>query len=350
MNRSPASADPSIDSNQHVEEAQQWQYEQMDLDPVAHDTAGYSDGMEQALDAMPPHLPLLEAEAANKAGQHVSLFDDEIELQFDKPADRSAQNPGASSAAARIGINSGDDAAQNDIKEALKKLSGTIKQRATQQAQAVSASGQQRVLNNPTVEMALEKEAVQRAAANIRINPQLLHAQQDDLANVFNKAAAKHIGATAGVSAPLRTTAPADKQKKWSYQMLLETDALMKYTRQVINDFRGYFKHFHDHSLQRQELEWVIMVDNSGSMHSKKTQTAEALVLAIESLRRLECRFSVWRFGNKGPFGRVALKTFEEPFTYAIGQRILEGFTYNEGTYPGTNLKAIAQVGSANAA
>lgn len=188
---------------------------------------------------------------------------------------------------------------------------------------------------------------MQRAAANIRSDPRLLQAQRDDLADLYTKAAAEHIGATAGVSVPLRTNHLADKHKKWSYQMLLETDALMKYTRQVINDFRGYFKHFHDHSLQRQELEWVIMVDNSGSMHSKKTQTAEALVLAIETLRRLECRFSVWRFGNKGPSGRVALKTFEEPFTYATGQRILEGFTYNEGTYPGTNLKAIAQVGSA---
>ena len=82
------------------------------------------------------------------------------------------------------------------------------------------------------------------------------------------------------------------------------------------------------------------MVDNSGSMGSKKTQTAEALVLAIETLRR--GMLLLWRFGNKGASGHVALKTFEEPFNYATGQKILEGFTYSKGTHPGTNLQAIA--------
>lgn len=217
-----------------------------------------------------------------------------------------------------------------------------MRQRATEQVSQGLAAGQNCMQNTPVIELGLENEPVQRAAANVKLDPRITDSQREGAADIYTKAAAARVGALSGPSAPLIIQPQANKQKKWSYQLLLESDALMKFTRLVINEFRGYCKAFHEHTLQQQELEWVIMVDNSGSMGSKKTQTAEALVLAIETLRRLECRFFVWRFGNKGASGHVALKTFEEPFTYATGQKILEGFTYNEGTHPGTNLKAVA--------
>ena len=78
-------------------------------------------------------------------------------------------------------------------------------------------------------------------------------------------------------------------------------------------------------------------------MHISVEQVAESIVVIAETLRRLECRFGVWRFGGKGKNGCRILKSLDQPFDHLIGQRILEGFSYNEGTYPASNLESIAK-------
>lgn len=46
-------------------------------------------------------------------------------------------------------------------------------------------------------------------------------------------------------------------------------------------------------------MEFVFCLDNSGSMGGKKVQHAlTALVLLMDSLKKLECRFGVMRFGG----------------------------------------------------
>ena len=337
LSRSPAVSMPKADETPLPQEHQQWQYEQLELDQAGQGLSTYADGGDQPLDLLSSDV---QKPADSARGPLSFLAEQSLELQFDSV---SAPSKSAASLSARPGVHaSSGPSAQPSIQEVLSTLPAIIRQRAMEQTPVGPATGQNRMQNTPVVEMGLEREAVQRAAINIMLDPRMTDAQREGAASVYSKAPPERVGALSGPSAPLTAQPPADKHKKWSYQLLLETDALMKYIRLVINEFRGYFKAFHEHTLQRQELEWVIMVDNSGSMAGKKTQTAEALVLAIETLRRLECRFSVWRFGNKGASGHVALKTFEEPFTYATGQKILEGFAYNEGTHPGTNLKAIA--------
>ena len=50
-----------------------------------------------------------------------------------------------------------------------------------------------------------------------------------------------------------------------------------------------------------QAMEFAFCLDNSGSMGGKKIQHAlTALVLLMESLKKLECRFGVMRFGGVG--------------------------------------------------
>lgn len=337
LSRSPEVSLPEADEPLTPQEPQQWQHEQLTLDQAGQDQSGYMDDADQPLDLLSSDQQMPATEASR--GTLSFLGGKEIDLKFDSVNVSATAAP--SSSRPSYHVSSANTHDQN-VQQALDNLPAIMRQRATEPVSQGLAAGQKRVQNTPVIELGLENEAVQRAAANIKLDPRITESQREGYADIYTKAAAERVGAVSGPSAPLTVQPPADKHKKWSYQLLLESDALMRFTRLVINEFRGYFKAFHEHTLQRQELEWVIMVDNSGSMGSKKTQTAEALVLAIETLRRLECRFSVWRFGNKGASGHVVLKTFEEPFTYATGQKILEGFTYNEGTHPGTNLKAIA--------
>lgn len=72
-------------------------------------------------------------------------------------------------------------------------------------------------------------------------------------------------------------------------------------------------------------------------------QVAEAIVIIAETLRKIECRFGVWRFGGRGKTGNRILKSLDQPFDHLVGQRILEGFSFTEGTYPASNLERIAK-------
>ena len=48
---------------------------------------------------------------------------------------------------------------------------------------------------------------------------------------------------------------------------------------------------------QSLKMEWVIVVDNSGSMVRHEWSLCETLTLVIEFLRKLECQFAVVRVG-----------------------------------------------------
>jgi hypothetical protein len=58
-------------------------------------------------------------------------------------------------------------------------------------------------------------------------------------------------------------------------------------------------------------------------------QLMEALVMIFEALRRLELKFAVCRFGRKAVPPRM-LKMMDDPFTFDIGELILEALTFDE--------------------
>jgi hypothetical protein len=74
-------------------------------------------------------------------------------------------------------------------------------------------------------------------------------------------------------------------------------------------------------------------------MDGAKIQHAlEALVLLLETLRRLECRFAVVRFG--GETTQRCLKGMRDDMTLETGQRIIEMcLSPDEGTYPASAVK-----------
>lgn len=130
--------------------------------------------------------------------------------------------------------------------------------------------------------------------------------------------------------------------KKWGYQRLAETKSIIKFTNLVLKHFRALHERLHEGTDERHEFEWCILVDDSGSMSPFSNQSAEALVIMIEVLRKLECRFAVARFGAKND-KRPLLKNLEMPFDAALGQQILESFQYRHGTYMSTSLARVIE-------
>lgn len=76
-----------------------------------------------------------------------------------------------------------------------------------------------------------------------------------------------------------------------------------------------------------------------GSALRHEARLLEAMVFAIETLRRLECRFAVARFGDKG----AVLKRFDDPFNAGVGEQILSCMTYDEGSHPHRGLQGVCE-------
>jgi hypothetical protein len=77
-------------------------------------------------------------------------------------------------------------------------------------------------------------------------------------------------------------------------------------------------------------FEWVLLFDNSGSMSVRRNECAEALVLLVESLRKLECAFAVATFGNEGR--QVVVKNLADDFNLTLGEQMLASLTFDEGS------------------
>ncbi|CAM4962146.1 unnamed protein product [Rotaria socialis] len=89
-------------------------------------------------------------------------------------------------------------------------------------------------------------------------------------------------------------------------------------------------------------FEWVIMIDNSGSMSIYDNYIHEAVISILETLRKLECRVAVGRFGNRSEGSQVILKSFDQPSTFHLGQMVLEGLTFCESSHIPIGITAIA--------
>eukprot|EP00041_Stephanoeca_diplocostata_P039429 m.1625156 g.1625156 ORF g.1625156 m.1625156 type:complete len:4446 (-) comp25391_c0_seq1:138-13475(-) len=133
----------------------------------------------------------------------------------------------------------------------------------------------------------------------------------------------------------------SSKPEKWTYAMLQQSSALMAMCDRVWGDVIKVINRYKRSASDDQVFEWLFLVDNSGSMCASEQQLTESLVLIMEILRKLECRFSIARFGNRN--GQRILKDFETPMSSEIGQSVLESFSFDEGTYPATAIQAVAK-------
>jgi len=130
------------------------------------------------------------------------------------------------------------------------------------------------------------------------------------------------------------------KHDKWTYDLLTESKTFAFFLIEVVHTFESYFERFYTSVTERHDIEWCILVDNSGSMISKEIQMTEALVLAMETLKRMEFQFAVARFGDRN--SQQMLKNLGDRFDSVTGQRIIESFSFDQGTYPATALANVA--------
>jgi len=187
-----------------------------------------------------------------------------------------------------------------------------------------------------------EEGEVQRMLANINLQPHLTadQVEQCDFSRLYKDAGSvrREVGPL-NIADPVKAT-PVQKSDKWTFELLIESKPLIKYTHMVLEEFRKSHERIYKKTGVHHRLEWCLLVDNSGSMMTKATQSAEALAVVIQVLRWMECRFAIARFGNRGR--QRMLKCIDDPFSNYVGQQILESFSYDEGTYTADAVANIA--------
>ena len=131
------------------------------------------------------------------------------------------------------------------------------------------------------------------------------------------------------------------RHDNWTYQLLLDNAVFAKCLKTIMRGLEKSQTALYKASAERHIIEWCLLVDNSGSMITKEHQTKEALVLVMEMLRRLEFCFAVALFGDST--SQRMQKLMKDPFTINVGQQIIDSFTFDEGTFPASAIKNVAQ-------
>ncbi|CAF1634116.1 unnamed protein product [Rotaria magnacalcarata] len=128
----------------------------------------------------------------------------------------------------------------------------------------------------------------------------------------------------------------------WSYQKLASCQSINVLIDTICAQVRNNLSDLFNQFPKPITFEWVIMIDNSGSMSIYENYIQEAIIIILETLRKLECRVAVGRFGNRSEGSQVILKPFDRPLTFRVGQMILEGLTFCESSHISTGVAAIA--------
>ncbi len=126
-----------------------------------------------------------------------------------------------------------------------------------------------------------------------------------------------------------------------TYGLLVRMPSFIKMRKLLVTRVRAHIAYLFSTTTSRHVFQFCFLVDNSGSMGGNTRQVRTALVLAMEVLRRLECEFSIIRFGETP----LVLKKIDKPLTLEAGQTIMEGFSFDEGTNLLTGMRHALQHG-----
>jgi hypothetical protein len=134
------------------------------------------------------------------------------------------------------------------------------------------------------------------------------------------------------------------KSRKWTYDLLLETRELNTFVDNALAAFFDQLEELRSGHVDNVQFEWVLLMDNSGSMSTYHLAMYEALALMMEVLRKMESKFAVARFGAQQTGGQRVLKKLDDAFNDAVGQQMLECMTFDESSHPATGIKNIAEI------
>lgn len=130
------------------------------------------------------------------------------------------------------------------------------------------------------------------------------------------------------------------EHEKWTYQLLAESKAVVSMTADLISESRMLLAAHLVNEGRPLNIEWAIVIDNSGSMVRVADECIQTVVILIETLRRLECRFSIATLGDA--YRTRILKALDGPFSVSVGEQILAGLTYDESSHIATGVAAVA--------
>jgi len=185
-----------------------------------------------------------------------------------------------------------------------------------------------------------EDEEAKSMLANMKLPTNIKIRPKDVDYNQFYSQKISRAQQVRGYISDALVVAPPIANGKWTYQRLAEAKPMMQMIQKILHDFRSWFTKLHQASDVHHRFEFLLMVDNSGSMAVLTNQLFETLVLLIEVLRRLECPFAIARFGGRTQ--QLLLKGLYQAFDSALGEQILESFSFDEGTYPATAFRRLA--------
>lgn len=131
-----------------------------------------------------------------------------------------------------------------------------------------------------------------------------------------------------------------EKHEKWTYQLLAESKAIMSMTAGLVSACRMQLAAHLQNEGRPLNIEWAIVIDNSGSMVRVADECAQTVVILIEALRRLECRFAVATLGDTNRT-RI-LKSLAGHFNMSVGEQILAGLSHDESSHIATGVAAVA--------
>ncbi|UJR19420.1 hypothetical protein I4U23_022550 [Adineta vaga] len=128
----------------------------------------------------------------------------------------------------------------------------------------------------------------------------------------------------------------------WSYQKLASCESINSVIDNICATVRDPLSDMFNKFPNPVVFEWVIMIDNSGSMSIYENYIREALIIILETFRKLECRVAVGRFGNRNATSQAILKPFDLSLTFRVGQMIFDGLSFCESSHIATGIEAIA--------
>ncbi len=162
----------------------------------------------------------------------------------------------------------------------------------------------------------------------------------EDMVQLFKDA--KEINARTGgktLDEPIKLD--LNTNRKSTYEKLLENEDFIRMLISIMQRCQPCFEQFYQTTVEMHRIEWCILIDNSGSMQRKSIQMNVALALTMEILRRMEQPFAVTRFGDRN--SQQMLKMVTDHFTDVIGQKVIESFSYDQGTYIATAIANAAE-------
>ena len=184
------------------------------------------------------------------------------------------------------------------------------------------------------VETVLEAQEGQRVSlSNMKLNASAI---RDQIKNANIQAMYKNIKKTkrraaANVSnAEEQHIEPEDRVAKWTYTRLVDCGPIAEYVNRVLFEIRKSIPKFFQQAKHACHFEFLICIDNSGSMGSKEQAVHEALVVLIEVIRKLEFRFAIALWGRHK--NEKLMLGFDDVFNAKKGQEIIESLTFDESS------------------